>query len=86
MPHLGVDLSATDRIMLYACTYAVGNFVFQVVGQQQQGHTNVTIHPRDFRSFAVEFWPWVPDNASWPPPTFCKQETTSIPSPVDGAI
>jgi hypothetical protein len=60
-------LSATDRITLYVCTYAVGHFVLQVVGQKQQGYTNVTLQPRELRSFAVEFWPWVPDGASWPP-------------------
>jgi hypothetical protein len=60
-------LSANDRITLYVCTYAVGHFVFQVVGQKQLGHTNVTLQPRELRSFAVEFWPWVSASASWPP-------------------
>lgn len=60
-------LPSTDRIALYVCTYAVGHFVFQVVGQKQHGHTKVTLQPREFRSFAVEFWPQVPDAASWPP-------------------
>ena len=60
-------LSATDRITLYVCTYAVGHFVFQVVGQKQKGYTMVTLQPREFRSFAVEFWPWVPGGVSWPP-------------------
>jgi len=60
-------LSATDRITLYVCTYAVGHFVFQVVGQKQQGFTSVTVQPRELRSFGVEFWPWIPDGATWPP-------------------
>jgi hypothetical protein len=60
-------LSATDRFTLYVCTYAVGHFVFQVVCQNQQGYANATLEPREFRSFTVEFWPWVPDGASWPP-------------------
>jgi len=60
-------LSATDRITLYVCTYAVGHFVFQVVGQKQQGYANVTLQPRELQAFALEFWPWVPDGASWPP-------------------
>jgi hypothetical protein len=60
-------LSAGDRITLYVCTYAVGHFVFQVVGQKQPGHTQVTLQPRTLLSFGVEFWPWVPDGASWPP-------------------
>lgn len=60
-------LYATDRFMLYVCTYAVGHFVFQVVGQNRQGYTKVTLEPREFQPFAVEFWPWVPGGASWPP-------------------
>src|SRR5260370_4554713 len=39
-------LSATARIKLYVCTYAVGHFVFQAVGQKQQGLTKVTLQPR----------------------------------------
>jgi hypothetical protein len=59
-------LSATDRVKLYVCTYAVGHLVFQVVGQKQ-GFATVTLQPREFRSFASEFWPWVTDSSSWPP-------------------
>lgn len=61
---------STDRITLYVCTYAVGHFVFQVVGHKQQGFTNVTLQPRGprtFQSHAVEFWPWIPDGIEWPP-------------------
>lgn len=60
-------LSATDRITLYVCTYAVGHFAFQVVGWKQYGHTTVTLQPREFRSLAVEFWPWIKNGATWPP-------------------
>jgi len=61
-------LSATERITLYVCTYAVGHFIFQVVGQKQQGYTNVTLQPRELQSFAVEFWPWVPAALHGRPP------------------
>lgn len=60
-------LSEADRFTLYVCTYAVGHFVFQVVGQNQQGYTRVTLEPRELQSYAIEFWPWIPDGASWPP-------------------
>lgn len=39
-------LSATDHFTLYVCTYAVGHFVFQVVGQNQQGHKGDVRTPR----------------------------------------
>src|SRR5713226_119049 len=60
-------LSPTERVNLYVCTYAVGHFVFQSVGQRQQGFTKVTLQPREFRSYAVEFWPWIPGGIAWPP-------------------
>jgi hypothetical protein len=63
-------LSATERVKLYVCTYAVGHFVFQVVGQKQHGFTKVTLQPRGqrtFQSVAVEFWPWIPGDIAWPP-------------------
>jgi hypothetical protein len=63
-------ISATDRIILYVCTYAVGHFVFQVVDKKRQGFTKVVLEPRGprtFQSVAVEFWPWVPGGLAWPP-------------------
>lgn len=61
-------LRANEQIMLYVCTYAAGHLVFQVVGQKQTGFTKVSLQPKTFQVFGVEFWPWMKNGASnWPP-------------------
>jgi hypothetical protein len=66
--HDGV-LRPNEQIKLYVCTYAAGHLVFQVVGQKQTGLTRVSLQPKTFRAFGVEFWLWMLNcTAAWPPP------------------
>jgi len=61
-------LSGTEKVVLYVCTYAAGHLVFQVVSYKQRGFTKIRVQPKNLRSFAVEFWPWVAGGtAAWPP-------------------
>jgi hypothetical protein len=61
-------LSPANSIELYTCTYAVGHFVFQVVGQWQNRLTAFRPHDAAFDRIAVPFWPagLLPQNLRWP--------------------
>ncbi len=62
------NLTPTNRLRLYVCTYAVGHFVFQVVAQRQQGF--IPLGPAaDYSGMAIPFWPTseLPKGFIWPP-------------------
>ena len=59
------EISPTNRLKLYVCTYAVGHLAFQVVAQRQRGFT--AFAPRSGRGdSAVPFWPEIPQGFIWP--------------------
>jgi hypothetical protein len=61
-------LGATGlRIKLYACTYAVGHFVFQVVSARYTLGTPPFSPEPSFNGLAVPFWPAIPERFYWPP-------------------
>lgn len=62
------NLTPTNHLRLYVCTYAVGHFVFQVVADRQQGF--VPFGPiADYSHIAIPFWPTsdLPRGFVWPP-------------------
>lgn len=59
------DLSASNHLRLYVCTYAVGHFAFQVVASRQQGFVSLRPAP-GFEFVAVPFWPRLHDGVVWP--------------------
>lgn len=60
------QLSPTNRLKLYVCTYSVGHLALQVVAQRQQGFTPF-LPQRGFAYLAIPFWPKLRAGASWPP-------------------
>jgi len=62
------NLSPTNRLKVYVCTYAVGHLVFQVVAHRQQGFTPFGPQERRFDYVAVPFFPTslLPRNFTWP--------------------
>jgi hypothetical protein len=62
------NLSPSNHVRLYVCTYAIGHFVFQVVGQRQQGFTPFGPLDRRFDGSALPFFPtrMLPRGLTWP--------------------
>jgi hypothetical protein len=60
------EVSPSDHFLMYVCTCAIGNFVFQVLAVKQIG--NFRFRPRGgFEGLGVPFWPEVPRDFVWPP-------------------
>jgi hypothetical protein len=61
------EVPSSDPVLMYACTCAIGHFVFQVLAVKQIG--NARFSPLGgFESLGVPFWPTVPRDYIWPPP------------------
>jgi len=59
--------SSSDHCLMYACTCAIGCFVFQVLAVKQIG--NARFRPLGgFEDLAVQFFPGVRPNCIWPDP------------------
>jgi hypothetical protein len=59
------QLTPTNRVRMYVCTYAVGHLVLQVVGARQQGFLALLPSP-EFDRIAFPFWPVLGSEVIWP--------------------
>lgn len=60
------------HLKMYACTYAVGHLIFQVVAADYKGISSFT--PREgFEHLAIPLWPNIWESVSWPPPNALKR-------------
>lgn len=62
------QLTPAHRSEMYACTYSVGNLVFQVVAQREHGFVGSISPIAGFERLSVPFWPlrFLPKNLQWP--------------------
>lgn len=69
------QIAKENLLKMYVCTYSVGNLVFQVVSQRQQGFTSFGPVP-GHEYLSVPFWPLddLLDNFNWPPSAILRSD------------
>ncbi|MGB8523552.1 MAG: hypothetical protein WCD43_11345 [Candidatus Acidiferrales bacterium] len=63
--HTG-NVPGKNSIEIYACTYAVGHLVIQIVGCNASEVSSIQPRLARFETLSVPFWPSLPDGFIWP--------------------
>jgi hypothetical protein len=75
--HYGdASIPSGGRLKLYACTYGVGHFIFQVVAVRSTRIPSFSPQA-SFEYSSIPFWPAIPEGISWPP-TECLRTRTDF--------